>query len=142
MNKKKMLSAAPGLIAAVLPNATCPACWPVYAGVLSSLGLGFLMQGTYFFFIIGSLLAVSLFSLFYKATSRRGLKPFMLGSIASVGIIVGKIAEWPDVIFYLFAAILVTASVWNNWPKKKTDNNLMTRGNSACPNCSSNPLEV
>lgn len=139
---KKVFSAAPGLIAAFLPNATCPACWPVYAGLLSSLGLGFLMQGTYFYFIVGSLLAVSLFSLYYKAMSRRGQKPFVVGALVSTGIIFGRLAEWPELIFYLFALILVVASVWNNWPIKKAECDTVTDGNSACPNRNQNHLEV
>jgi len=36
---KRILTSLPGIGAALLPNATCPACWPVYAGILSSLGL-------------------------------------------------------------------------------------------------------
>jgi len=46
---KRILTSLPGIGAALLPNATCPACWPVYAGILSSLGLGFLMTGAYFY---------------------------------------------------------------------------------------------
>ncbi len=139
---KRIFSAVPGLLAAALPNATCPACWPVYAGVLSSLGLGFLMQGTYFYLIIGLLLAVSLLSLSYKSASRRGLRPFALGVFASIGIIAGKIAEWPEVTFYTFASVLLVASVWNNWPIKKSQIESATNGNSACPNCKTKPMEV
>ncbi len=136
---KKVFSVIPGFIAAVLPNATCPACWPVYAGVLSSLGLGFLMQGNYFFLVVGTLLAVSLFSLFYKASSRRGYTPFVIGSVASLGVIVGRLANWPETTFYLFAALLVLASVWNNWPQRKPADGASPQANSPCPNCGSQP---
>ncbi|MFQ5453257.1 MAG: hypothetical protein ACE5D6_03620, partial [Candidatus Zixiibacteriota bacterium] len=60
---KRIITALPGIGAAMLPNVTCPACWPVYAGILSSMGLGFLMQGRYFFIVISILLGFSLFSL-------------------------------------------------------------------------------
>jgi|GEM_PF-2330127 len=29
------------------PQGRCPACWPAYAGVLSALGLGFLLESAY-----------------------------------------------------------------------------------------------
>lgn len=43
----QMLAALPAIGAALLPNITCPACWPGYAAVLSSIGLGFLPSNRY-----------------------------------------------------------------------------------------------
>ena len=40
---KQNLHAAPGIGLSMLPKSACPACWPAYAGVLSSIGLGFLI---------------------------------------------------------------------------------------------------
>ncbi len=37
----------PGTLISFLPVGLCPACWPVYTGLLSSLGLGFLFQDSY-----------------------------------------------------------------------------------------------
>lgn len=37
----KLLSALPAIGIAVLPKLTCAACWSIYSGLLSSLGLGF-----------------------------------------------------------------------------------------------------
>jgi hypothetical protein len=39
---KQNLLAVPGIGLSLLPKIACPACWPAYAGLLSSLGLGFL----------------------------------------------------------------------------------------------------
>ncbi len=40
MNRTRMQSllTLPGVFASVLPNLACPACWPAYAGLLTSVG--------------------------------------------------------------------------------------------------------
>ncbi len=113
---KRILSTLPGIGAALLPNATCPACWPIYAGILSSLGLGFLMTGPYFYVFIGLLLSISLFSLAYKAKIRRGYFPFIVGLIGATLIIAGKYYSLSEYIFYSGALLLIIASIWNNIP--------------------------
>jgi len=107
---KRILIALPGIGAALLPNATCPACWPVYAGILSSLGLGFLMTGSYFYLFIGILLSISLFSLAYKAKTRRGYIPFWIGLLSAAIIIGGKYYMLSDYVFYSGAFILIRAN--------------------------------
>jgi hypothetical protein len=37
---KQNLVAAPGVGLSLLPKLACPACWPAYTGLLSSIGLG------------------------------------------------------------------------------------------------------
>jgi hypothetical protein len=135
---KRTLSAVPGVVAAFLPNVTCPACWPVYAGVLSSVGLGFLMQGRYFYVTIGVLLSFSLFSLFYKARNRRGPAPFVLGILAAVIILGGKYLSASNYVLYSGAALLVAASVWNNWPQRKAAQSTDMADTAACPHCKTN----
>jgi hypothetical protein len=44
---KQNLLAVPGIGLSLLPKVACPACWPAYAGLLSSLGLGFLVSTAY-----------------------------------------------------------------------------------------------
>ncbi len=135
---KRVFTTIPGVVAALLPNVTCPACWPVYAGVLSSLGLGFLMQGDYFYLVVGVLLAFSLFSLFYKAKSRHGLGPFLLGCLATATILSGKLYLTYNYVLYTGAAILIAASLWNNWPKRKAVKLTDRADNPICPNCNIN----
>jgi hypothetical protein len=132
---KRILSVLPGIGAALLPNATCPACWPVYAGMLSALGLGFLMTGTYFYLLIILLLSVSLFSLAYKAKTRRGYRPFWIGLLSTVIIVGGKYYALSDYLFYLGAFILIIASVWNNIPIKESSSSDKNESIVACPNC-------
>lgn len=44
---KHGLLSLPGVTVSLLPKLMCPACWPAYAGLLSSLGLGFLISARY-----------------------------------------------------------------------------------------------
>lgn len=37
----------PNIGVSFLPKLACPACWPAYAGLLSSVGLGFLIKTAY-----------------------------------------------------------------------------------------------
>ncbi len=131
---KKIFAVVPGLVGALLPNATCPACWPLYAGVLSSLGLGFLMQGTYFYIVIGILLSISLGALFYKAKQRHGYGPLWLGLLAAIIIMVSKYLQLSSMYMYGGAAILIIASVWNNWffGRRKNGGRLEV---VPCPSC-------
>jgi len=132
---KRILTSLPGIGAALLPNATCPACWPVYAGILSSLGLGFLMTGAYFYLFIGILLSISLFSLAYKAKTRRGYLPFWIGLLSAVIIIGGKYYALSEYMFYSGAFLLILASVWNNVPTKNRNSSDKHESIAACPNC-------
>ena len=62
---RQTLLAMPGIVVALLPKLFCPLCWPLYAGVVSSIGLGFLA---------GSI--VILIGKFYLES-----KPFMYGGV-------------------------------------------------------------
>lgn len=132
---KRIITALPGIGAAMLPNVTCPACWPVYAGILSSMGLGFLMQGRYFFIVISTLLGFSLFSLVYRARTRRGYIPFILGILAAAIILTGKALSASNYILYIGAALLIAASIWNNLPLKKLNQKANVADENVCPNC-------
>jgi hypothetical protein len=44
---KQGLLALPGVGFSMLPKLACPLCWPAYAGLLSSIGLGFLISTVY-----------------------------------------------------------------------------------------------
>ncbi|GAB4323095.1 MAG: hypothetical protein Kow0074_15040 [Candidatus Zixiibacteriota bacterium] len=109
----------PGLVAALLPSVACPACWPAYAGLLSAVGLGTFLNGPYFLAIVTALLAVTLVGLGYRARSRRGYGPLILGAIASVVIVALKITNGPSYGMYVAGATLIGASLWNNWPHRR-----------------------
>ncbi len=111
------LLAFPAMGALLLPVGTCPACWPAYAGVLSSLGLSFLLYEEYLLPLASTLLFVALGTLLYRAADRRGYGPFLLGLVGSVIALVGKFTLESNVLFYAGFGLLTAAAVWNSWPK-------------------------
>lgn len=129
--KKWKLNTAmlPSLGAALLPKLTCPACWPAYAGLLSSFGIGFFDYTPYLLPLTSVFLLLALGALWYRAEKRRGYKPLFLGIGASLILLVGKFFYDSDIFMYIGLGFLVTASVWNTWPRKTAGENI------ACPNC-------
>ena len=83
---KKALMAVPSVVAsgvAALPVLTCPACWPLYAGLLGALGLGFVDYTPYLLPVTAGLLVVSLIPLLWKAKQRWGYKPLFAGILGA-----------------------------------------------------------
>jgi hypothetical protein len=113
------LAILPGVAAALLPKIACPACWPAYAGPLASLGLGFLLETRYLLPLTALFLAVAAGALAYRARSRRGYGPFVVGLAAAAVIVTGKFAFDSDAAMYAGVAILVGASLWNTWPRSR-----------------------
>jgi len=112
------LAAIPGIGIILLPKLTCAACWPAYAAIMSSIGVGFFNYTDYLFPISIAALAFALGALLYKAKTRRGYGPFWLGLISSCFAIVGKFYIESNYIFYFGVVTLIAASFWNSWPKK------------------------
>lgn len=118
----------PAFGSALLPKLTCPACWPAYAGLLSSLGVGFVDYTPYLLPLTIGFLAFALAALGYRASRRRGYGPVLLGTMASAVVLVGKFRYDSDPAMYAGLAALVMASLWNTWPR--------TQSRSApCPAC-------
>jgi hypothetical protein len=113
---RQTLLAAPGVGFSLLPKLACPACWPVYAGLLSSLGLGFLVSTAYLLPLTALFLLVAVGTLAFRARSRRGFGPFAAGSMAACLIMIGKFSLSSSPMFYSGLALLILASVWNSWP--------------------------
>jgi len=114
---RSSLAALPGLGASMLPG-VCPACWPAWAGLLGSLGLGFSLETTYLPAVLPALLAIALASLAYRASNRRGLRPFALGAVGVALILSGKFVFLAGSITYAGAGFLAVASLWNAWPQR------------------------
>jgi mercuric ion transport protein len=112
------LLALPGIGVAMLPKLLCPLCWPAYATVVSSLGLGFLVGTTYMLPITTSFLGLTLWVLAFRARLRRGLPPFLLGLVASAAVLIGKFYLESNPVMYSGVGLLVAASVWNGWPRR------------------------
>lgn len=107
----------PGILMAALPVVGCASCWPAYAGVLSALGVPFLLDMRWLLPLTLGGLALAVAGLAFRARRRRGLGPLVVGLVAAAAIVVGKFLLAVDVVFYAGVALLITASVWNGWPK-------------------------
>ena len=115
---KETALAVPGVGVSMLPKVICPFCSPAYAAVLSSLGLGFLISTTYLLPITVAFLAVAVGALAFRASSRRGLRPFWMGVIAAGSVLTGKFWLDAESITYAGVGLLVVASVWNVIPRR------------------------
>ena len=114
---KQGLLSLPGIGVSALPKLACPVCWPAYAGLLGSLGLGFLISAAYLLPLTIAFLTLALAALAFRAKSRRGLGPFLIGLTAAIGILLGKFVWESNATIYGGVGILVVASVWNAWPR-------------------------
>jgi mercuric ion transport protein len=114
---KQGLLALPGVGVSLLPKLTCPVCWPAYAGLLSSVGLGFLISARYFFAFTSGFLLLSVTALAFRAGERRGYGPAVLGLAAAAIVLLGKFSLESSATAYGGLVLLIAASVWNSWPR-------------------------
>lgn len=115
---KQGLLAVSGVSISLLPKLICPLCWPTYAALLSTLGLGFLISTAYLFPLTAFLLALAVGSLAFRASHRHGFGPFWLGLAASAVVLIGKFYFDSAIATYSGVGPLIVASVWNAWPRR------------------------
>ncbi len=120
-NLKSIVASLPAVLVALLPQLFCPACWPAYASLLSSLGIGFVNYSPVLMPLTIIFLLVAMGGLIYKCKTRRGYLPFLLGVTAAAGIVFGKFVLDMQTVLYFSIFFLVVASVWNVWPKKTAE---------------------
>lgn len=110
---KQGLLAVPGVGFSILPKLACPLCWPAYAALLSSIGLGFLISAAYLLPLTAAFLLLAVAALAFRANKRRGCRPFVLGVIAGIAVLFGKFAWESKFTMYSALGLLVVASLWN-----------------------------
>ena len=115
---KQHLLTIPRVGVSLLPKLACPLCWPAYAGLLSSIGLGFLISARYLLPLTAVLLVLAVGALAFGARNRHGYGPFLLGIVSAVCAVIGKFAFESSLTTHAALALLVTASVWNAWPRR------------------------
>jgi hypothetical protein len=111
-----LIAALPGAAATILP--ACPLCWPLYAGILSALGLGFLLDARRLPPFAGTLLLFALAPLAWSAYHRRAPGPLLAGALGAALILTGKFV-WSSLVFQFGGlTIVLGASLWNILPRK------------------------
>jgi mercuric ion transport protein len=127
---KQNLMTVPAIGVSILPKLACPACWPAYAALLSSVGLGFLISATYLLPMTVVLLSLALAALAFRAKQRRGYGPSILGFVATAAVLFGKFVWESKPTMYSGFGLLVVSSLWNAWPRMST-----TSEATNCPTC-------
>jgi hypothetical protein len=89
---------------------------PAYAGVISSVGLGFLMRTAYLLPLTLLFLGLALAALVFRAGRRRGYGPLALGAVAAALLLAGKFVLDSGASVLAGVVTLVGASLWNAWP--------------------------
>jgi mercuric ion transport protein len=115
---KRSLAVLPGVGVSLLPKLACPLCWPAYAGLLSALGLGFLISAKYLLPLTVAVLAIAATALGFRASRRRGYGPFWLVLVAATVILTGKFYFDAAPATYAGVGLLIAASVWKSWPRR------------------------
>lgn len=131
MTLKRAAAVLPGVGISLLPKLTCPLCWPAYAGLLTALGLGFLVSERYLFGVTAVFLSVSVFALAFRARSRRGYGPAVAGLLAAAMALGGKFYFESMAAMYAGLGLLIAASLWNSWPRRPAE---------SCPQCAPDDL--
>jgi mercuric ion transport protein len=116
---KRAFSMLPLIGAVVLPKLSCPACWPAYAALLSSLGLSFVNYTPYLFPLTLVFACIVLVSVGYRARTRHGFGPLGLASLGSLVLLAGKFVWALDFVMYAGLGFMISASIWNAWPARQ-----------------------
>ncbi len=108
------------ILTSLLSCAACPACLPVYAGLLSLLGIELFEINLYFFpLMLGSLgftLALMARQVFFRKADYR---PLLISVLASCVIIWGAMVG-QELALYLSLPIFMGSIFWNKALLKKT----------------------
>ena len=131
---KQVWFTIPGIGVALLPKLLCPLCWPLYAAVVSSVGLGFLIGTAYLLPITSAFLVLTLAILGFGAKKRRGYRPLLLGAVASAAVLIGKFYLDSNPLVYGGVGLLVVASLWNALPRRKET--------AVCPSCTPDTVQI
>lgn len=115
---KRLSAIVPGAFAVMIPGISCPACWPAYTGLLSSLGIGFFNYTPWLLPLTTLFLVIAVGALGFRAKRRRGYGPFYVGLTAVTLVICGRFAVGWGLLTFSGIVLLIGASVWNSWPRK------------------------
>jgi hypothetical protein len=107
--------ALPALLVSLLPNLTCPECWPAYGAVLGALGLGFVSTGVWLLPLTIMSLLVALWGFAAAAIARRGYGPLLIGLAAAFTLVIGKFFLNSNTLWIAGLAQLIFASFRNAW---------------------------
>ncbi len=110
--------AVPGALLSLLPSFACPVCLAAYAGVLSTLGLGFVLTESVLAPLIIAFLLVGVASVAWTTRSHRRAGPLLTMVAGSGAVVAGRLVWNTPAVLYVGIALVIGASVWNLWLKR------------------------
>lgn len=110
---RQTLVAIPAAVLPLLPSFSCPVCLAAYAGVLSSLGLGFVFTPQVQRPLIVFFLTVTLASVAWATRQHKKLGPLMLVLPGSLVIVLARLVWSIPWVLYVGVSCLVAGAVWN-----------------------------
>ncbi len=113
------LAAVPGALLAMLPAATCPACLGAYFGVLSAVGLGFLLTNRVLVPVIVGFLLLGIASIAWSTGSHGRFGPLIATLAGSGAVVAGRLIWSVPAVLYGGFALLAGVSLWNMWLKRR-----------------------
>ena len=114
----RSLATLPGAVLSMLPSFTCPACIAAYAGVLSALGLGFVLREEFLAPLIVVCLLAGVASMATSGRAHGRAGPLVLTILGSLLVAAGRLVWSVPALVYGGAALLVGTSIWNLWLKR------------------------
>jgi len=113
------LAPLPGAILSLLPAVTCPACLGAYAGLLSALGLGFLVQSTVLEPLLIAALLIGLASIVWSTVDHRNPWPLALTLLGDVTVVSGRYLFVSELLQWFGFPLILAAAVWNIWLRRR-----------------------
>ncbi|MCZ6807979.1 MAG: MerC domain-containing protein [Deltaproteobacteria bacterium] len=108
----------PAAVLPLLPSFTCPLCLAAYAGVLSTLGLGFVLTESVLAPLIVAFLLVGIASIAWTTRSHRRAGPLLTIVTGSAAVVAGRLVWNTPAVLYVGIALVIAASLWNLWLKR------------------------
>jgi mercuric ion transport protein len=124
----RALSVVPGAALALLPSASCPACWGAYGALLASVGLGFFINERVLAPLIVGALAVGILGIAWTTKTHRRYGPLVLTVVGSAAIAAGRLVWDVPPLVYGGGALVLGASIWNLWLKRPAPAPLVSIG--------------
>ena len=97
---------------ALLPK--CPACWSVYAGLSSVLGLSIALEPRYLVPLTAGSMALAVGGLWLRARRGGGYGPSVLGALMAASVLIGKFLLENQPWTYVSLLGLVVAALWSS----------------------------
>ncbi len=127
------LTVLPAFAVALLPSVTCPACWPGYAALLSSFGLGVLPTTRHLLPLTLAALLIPLGLLGVRARRRQGFLPLALGLLGASSLVMGRFVLGSNPLLYSGVGLLMGASIWSSRTnRRRIANSISATSCQAC----------